>query len=289
VKIEFCDTILALMSTLPINNLAAYKFVDLTDLASLQLSLLALCERHALMGTILLSEEGMNLILAGQIADTKRFMLELCENALFSDLHFKESLSEAIPFKRLRVRLKKEIITLKKKDIKPLELTGEYLSPQDLKHWIEAKKDFVLLDTRNDYEVEMGTFKNAVTLPINTFSEFPSALENAALPKNKPVVMFCTGGVRCEKASGVMLKQGYDNVYQLEGGILDYFKECNDAHYEGNCFVFDERTALTPQLAETGITQCVRCDHFLTPVQQRHPDFIRWKSCQFCESVQEAA
>jgi UPF0176 protein len=288
----FCGTISPLMNTSSINNLAAYRFIDLTDLESLQGLLLSLCERHHLMGTILLSPEGINLILAGPIAETKAFMAELSENPLFcafSNLHFKESISENIPFKRLRVRLKKEIITLKKDDIKPLELTGAPLSPEHLRQWLDEKKDFVLLDTRNDYEVEMGTFKNAITLPINTFSEFPSAIAGADLPKDKPIVMFCTGGVRCEKASSVMMKLGYDTVYQLDGGILDYFKECNDAHYEGNCFVFDERTAITPTLAETGMTQCVRCDHFLTPLEQRHPDFIRWKSCQFCESVAEAA
>ena len=270
---------------LPINNLAAYKFINLMGLESLQNMLFVLCERHCLLGTILLSTEGINLILAGLVSDTQAFMLEFCDNPLFAGMHFKESLSENIPFKRLRVRIKKEIITLKQPDVKPLELTGENLPPQELKKWYDEKKDFVILDARNDYEVKMGTFKNAHVLPINTFSEFPEAIKEAQLPKDKPLVMFCTGGVRCEKASAVMMQLGYDNVYQLQGGILDYFKECNDAHYEGNCFVFDERTAITPTLEETGMTQCVRCDHFLTPVEQRHPEFVRWKSCQYCESV----
>jgi UPF0176 protein len=272
------------MRTLEINNLAAYKFINLENLTALQESLFALCEQHTLMGTILLSAEGINLILAGKIADTQNFMQAWKKNPLFSDMIFKESFSQNIPFKRLRVRLKKEIITLKQADIKPLELTGDYIAPLALKKWLDENKDFTMLDTRNDYEVEMGTFKNAAVLPINTFSEFPEAIKQAALPKDKPVVMFCTGGVRCEKASAVMMKMGYENVYQLEGGILDYFKECNDAHYEGNCFVFDERTAITPHLEETGMTQCVRCDHFLSPVEQRHPEFVRWKSCQFCHS-----
>jgi UPF0176 protein len=272
------------MNTLSINNLASYKFVDLSDLEGIKATLWALCERHFIMGTILLSPEGINLILAGKIADTQNLMQEWKNLPLLGDMRFKESLSKHIPFKRLRVRLKKEIITLKQPDIKPLELTGENLPPQELKKWYDENKDFIILDTRNDYEVKMGTFKNAHVLPINTFSEFPEAIQEAQLPKDKPLVIFCTGGVRCEKASAVMMKMGYDNVYQLEGGILDYFKECNDAHYDGNCFVFDERTAITPTLEETGMSQCVRCDHFLTPVEQRHPEFVRWKSCQYCDS-----
>jgi UPF0176 protein len=274
----------SIMTTQTINNLASYKFINLTDLVSLQNALFTLCTGYFLHGTILLSSEGINLILAGQIENTQAFMAKWKENPLFSDMNFKESLSTDIPFKKLRIRIKKEIITLKQDDINPLELTGEYIAPKKLKQWYDEKKDFVILDTRNDYEIKMGTFKEAHVLPINTFSEFPEAIQKADLPKDKPIVMFCTGGVRCEKASAVMLKQGYENVYQLEGGILDYFKECNDAHYEGNCFVFDERTAITPSLEETGITQCVRCDHFLTPQEQRHAQFIRWKSCQFCET-----
>jgi UPF0176 protein len=271
-----------IMNALSITNIAAYKFVNLSSLEQEQTQLLSLCEQFQLKGTILLSYEGINLILAGATFDVEKFITELQKDERFADMEFKKSLSSKAPFRRLRVRIKKEIVTIKDSSVKPLEKTGAYLPATELKMWLEQNKDFILLDTRNDYEMEIGAFKKAVGLPIRYFSEFPEAIEKAELPKDKPIVMYCTGGIRCEKASNVMLKAGYKNVYQLQGGILKYFDECGDAHYRGDCFVFDERTAITPRFEETGLTQCPHCRTFIKADEQHHPDFVAWKKCQHC-------
>ncbi len=272
------------MTTNSIINIAAYKFITLTDLPTLRENFLTECEQLAIKGTILLSAEGINLILAGEADAIEKFIETLRADARFADMDFKKSTSAKRPFRRLKVRLKEEIITLRQNDIDPEKLTGAHISAQELKTWLDEGREFNLLDTRNDYEVEMGTFEKAVTLPIKFFTEFPDAVEAAALPKDKPIVMFCTGGVRCEKASAVMLKQGYQAVHQLDGGILKYFEECGGEHYQGNCFVFDERTAITPEFAETGMAQCPRCKNFVSPQEQRHPQYNAWHSCQFCQA-----
>lgn len=272
---------------LEITNIAAYRFVRLTDLPELKNKLFKSCEALNIKGTVLISQEGINLILAGSASEIEEFIGILTADLRFKDMEFKKSFSEKIPFRRLRVRIKKEIITLKQNHIDPLETTGHYLPAAELKRWLDEQKDFVLLDTRNRYEFEVGTFEKAVTLPIDYFSEFPQAVNEAQLPKDKPVVMFCTGGIRCEKASAVLMQSGYNAVYQLEGGILKYFENCGGAHYQGNCFVFDDRTAITARLEETGLFQCPRCSHFLTQEEQKHPDFVAWKQCQFCQGTSD--
>lgn len=241
-----------------ITNLAGYKFVPLTDLPELQNALLERAQELKCKGTILLSQEGINLNLAALPASIAAFIAFLKEDARFADIEFKESFSDEVPFRFMRVKIKKEIITMKRDEIHPEIARAPAISPQELKAWLDANKDITMLDTRNDYEVRFGTFKNAVNLKTSDFSEFPEASLQVA--KDKPIVMFCTGGVRCEKAGLHMLNHGYNEVYQLEGGILNYFKEVGGEHYEGECFVFDERVSLNANLEKTGTKQCVVCE-----------------------------
>jgi len=264
-------------------NIAAYKFVRLENLESLQSELLAQCQNWSLFGTILLGAEGINLILAGEREGIDAFIAMMNADSHFQGMDFKESLSEQAPFRRMRVRLKKEIVTMKADDLE-LEHRGKHLPAKQLKQWLDEGRRFTFLDTRNDYEVAIGTFVGAEHFDIKVFSEFPEKVQQMQADREQPMVMFCTGGIRCEKASVAALQAGFKEVYQLEGGILKYFEEVGAAHYQGDCFVFDQRTAITPEFKETGLTQCPRCDHFIKPEEQNHPAYIAWKRCQYCPS-----
>lgn len=244
------------------SNIAGYKFTTLTDLPSLQEEFLQTCRALALKGTILLSEEGINLSLAGTPDTITAFKAKLHANEHFADMTFRESESDAQPFKRLKVKIKNEIITLRRPEVQPGKQRAASISPEQFKQWLDEHRDITVLDTRNDYEVKFGTFSNAVNLHINDFCEFVTATEN--LTKEKPVVMFCTGGVRCEKAGLHLLNQGFPEVYQLEGGILNYFAKVGGAHYDGDCFVFDERVALDANLQRSGKIQCKTCQGPIT-------------------------
>lgn len=270
-------------------NIAAYRFVEIDNLDERRAALRDICAKLALKGTILLSEEGINLFLAGIESNIRQFMQYLYESPLFMPLEiiktkFKESWSDAQPFNRMLVKLKKEIIPLGKPNIKPHEHTAPALPPEALKQWLDDGKDFILLDTRNNYEVRLGTFKQAKTLDLDHFRNFPEACQQQ-LPtdsKEKPVVMFCTGGIRCEKASVALEQQGFQQVYQLEGGILNYFEHCGGAHYQGDCFVFDQRVAVNPELVETDVEQCFMCLNPLTVEEQQNPSYVPGVSCPYC-------
>jgi UPF0176 protein len=234
-------------------NIAAYKFVTLQPDALPQLRdhLKAKAFDCQLKGTILLSHEGINLNLAGAKEGIEGFKKILADHLLFSDLQYKTSVSNKIPFRKLSVRIKNEIITMKCDEIQPEQQTSDHLSPETFKQWYDEKREMIVIDTRNRFEIEMGAFENAIDFNLKSFSEFPMAVE--ALPshlKDKAIVMYCTGGIRCEKASTVLLQKGFKNVYQLEGGILNYFEKCGGAFYHGECFVFDERIALNADLQE---------------------------------------
>jgi UPF0176 protein len=238
-------------------TIAAYKFLELDRLTELQAVLHARCQSLELKGTILLSDEGINLCLAGTLIAINNFKRYLQSDARFADLLFKESYTDTVPFDRLKVKIKKEIITMRCADAQPEKHRAPVVSPVEFKQWLDENRDIVILDTRNDYEVRFGTFHNAINLGLKDFSEFPLAAKK--LPRKKPIVMFCTGGIRCEKAATHLLKNGFDNVYQLDGGILNYFSEVGGIHYEGECFVFDQRVAVNAALAVTGVQQCVIC------------------------------
>lgn len=231
-------------------NIATYKFVRLQaqQLPVFQERFRRTAIRLHLKGTILLSEEGINLFMSGRPDYVKMFQDMLAAEEPFADLTYKSSYSSDRAFKRVYVKIKEEIIAMGQ----PVFNAGDApaLPPDQLKQWIAEGKDFLLLDTRNDYEVEMGTFATARHLNISTFKQFPQAVENLpAEDKRKPVVVFCTGGIRCEKAAPWMLENGFSSVYQLDGGILNYFEQCHDDQYDGECFVFDERVAVDGELS----------------------------------------
>jgi UPF0176 protein len=181
------------------------------------------------------------------------------------------------------VKIKKEIIAFGIEGVDPARRPAKKISASQLKQWLDEGRPVTLLDTRNDYEVRMGTFKGAVVPQIWNFRDFPAAVERLpAELKTRPVVMFCTGGIRCEKAGPFMAMQGYTDVLQLDGGILKYFEEVGGAHYEGECFVFDERVGVGPDLRETGSVICFNCQMPLTVEDQQRPDYVYEKTCRHC-------
>lgn len=265
-------------------NIAAYKFVNLHELENLREAMYENCKNTGILGTILLAEEGINLMLAGnrtEIDDMKNY---LNSHSVFTGMEYKETFSEQIPFDRFKIKIKTEIVPMGIESVKPLEYTGPTISAHELKTWIEEGREFILLDTRNDYEVEVGTFENAIALKLRHFRNFGEAVDRQlpAEQKTKPVVMFCTGGIRCEKASPLLIEKGFEQVYQLEGGIIKYFQEVGGAHYRGDCFVFDHRTAITPACEETGLSQCERCQCFVTPEEQALTNYKRGEHCLHC-------
>lgn len=231
-------------------NIATYKFVDLNDndLAHLRDNIKKAATEANLKGTILLAREGINLFLAGESANISAFCEYLLSISFLADLDFKLSYSALLPFKKLVVKIRKEIVSFAQEDVS-LSPPAPYLTPKELKCWLSSKRDeFILLDVRNQFEYTLGAFEGSVHLNINNFRDFPSAIESSSLDKRKPVVTCCTGGIRCEKAASYMLKNGFTAVYQLRGGILKYFEECGADAYKGDCFVFDDRVALNAQL-----------------------------------------
>lgn len=226
-------------------NIAAYRFITLDELPTLKIALKAKCAALQLRGTILLSPEGINLMLSGPTENIRTFQHYLEQDSRFCQLHYKKDSSENYTFKKLMIKIKKEIISLNKPEINPEKTQAPYVKPQELKQWLDEKRDIVLIDTRNDYEAHVGTFENAKVLPLKHFRDFPKTIQQLDESlKQKTIVTFCTGGIRCEKAALVMQQMGFENVYQLEGGILDYFTACGSAHYQGECFVFDERISV---------------------------------------------
>lgn len=230
-------------------NTAAYKFVRLDSLLERQSTLKSFCIENELVGTILISEEGINICLAGTEQNIAKFESYLKAQPAFSDIWFKHSPSDFMPFHKIKVRIKKEIITFRHENIRPGDYTVKHLDATEFKKWLDEGREMVVLDTRNDYEVEEGTFVNAVNPNIRRFTDLTTAVEHQlGDKKDVPMVMFCTGGVRCEKAGPAVEALGFKEVYQLNGGILAYFEECGGAHYEGNCFVFDDRVLVDPNL-----------------------------------------
>jgi UPF0176 protein len=270
------------------SNVAAYQFVPLTDLGPLRGRLLALCKSWGLRGTILLSPEGINLFVAGEPDKVELLLRELRSQPGLADLQAKISESDHQPFNRMLVRIKKEIIAFGIEGISPSQRTSPKLSPRTLKQWLDEGRRITLLDTRNDYEVKLGTFKSAMSLGLDHFRNFPAAVRQ--LPselKEEAVVMFCTGGIRCEKAGPFMEREGFKNVFQLEGGILKYFQECGAAHYNGECFVFDQRVGVDGNLQETDSTQCFVCLTPLNKAEQADSRYVPGKSCPHCFQTPE--
>jgi len=271
-------------------NIAAYHFVRLEGLKTLRSRLLALCREENLKGTILLSGEGINLFVAGGGEGIENLLAELRRIGGLEDLAVKFSESDHQPFTRMLVRIKKEIIAFGVEGIDPGQHTVPKVSAATLKQWIDEGRPLTLLDTRNDYEIKLGTFSGAKSLGLDHFRQFPQAAKK--LPddlKSGPVVMFCTGGIRCEKAGPYLETLGFENVFQLDGGILKYFEECGGAHYDGECFVFDQRVGVDPALSETETAQCHRCQVPLSVEDQNDPRYQPGTSCPYCARSQEEA
>ena len=276
-------------------NIAAYKFITFDDTEEMRPQFQALCQELNLKGTILLTPEGINMFLSGLPADIEHYLAWLRKDPRFADIEVKYSYSEEQSHKRMLVKIKNEIITMRMPLIKPELGRAPSVEAATLKRWLDQGHDdngkpVVMVDTRNDFEVDVGTFDNTVDYRIRKFTEFPEVI---AAHKDdfagKTVVTFCTGGIRCEKAAIHMQNIGYDNVYQLEGGILKYFEEVGGAHYTGDCFVFDYRTALNPKLEPSETVQCFACRAVVTPRQQLSPQYVVGVSCPHCaEKLQQS-
>lgn len=248
----------------PILNIAAYLFVSLDNLVELRTKILDECNVRNLKGTILLTGEGINMFLAGNAPELHGFLDWLRLDTRFKPLESKDSWSETQPFKKMLVKIKNEIIRMNHPTIRPEEGRANFITPRKLQEWLDRGTDdlgrpVVMVDTRNAFEVEYGTFENALHFNIEKFTEFPEAISaHKDELIDKTLVSFCTGGIRCEKSGLYMREIGMQHSYQLEGGILKYFEEVGPAHYTGSCFVFDEREALEPSLDSIPLEASIR-------------------------------
>lgn len=263
---------------------AMYKFVRLPDFEVIQPKLLAFCREQNIKGTLLLAEEGINGTVAGSRSSIDALLNYLKKDERLTTLEHKESVCEALPFHRMKVKLKKEIVTMGQPNIKPIENKEVRVDPKDWNALIKDP-DVLLIDTRNEYEYQIGSFKNAVSPDTTNFREFPDYVQQQLDPeKNKKVAMFCTGGIRCEKACAYMLEQGFEEVYQLNGGILKYLEEVDteESLWEGECFVFDSRVSVDQDLAEGNYKQCFACRRPISDEEMKSKHYIEGVSCPRC-------
>lgn len=263
---------------------ALYKFVTLEDFHEFREPLLEICQQAEIKGTLLLAREGINGTIAGSRAGVDRVLAYLRDDPRFTGLDHKESFDDHMPFYRMKVKLKKEIVTMGVEGIDPNTMVGTYVKPAQWNALL-SDPDVVLLDTRNDYECGIGSFKGAVDPGTTTFREFPAFVrENLDPSKNKKVAMFCTGGIRCEKASAFMLNEGFEEVYHLEGGILKYLEEVSepDSLWQGECFVFDNRVAVDHDLQKGQYDQCYGCRHPITEQDKLSEKYEKGVCCPGC-------
>ncbi|HEY9604528.1 MAG TPA: rhodanese-related sulfurtransferase [Allocoleopsis sp.] len=261
-----------------------YKFVRLPDFAEKREPLLAYCQAQSIRGTILLAAEGINGTIAGSHEAINSVLSFLRSDPRLADLEHKESYADAQPFERMKVRLKKEIVTLGLPEINPSDRVGTYVSPEDWNALI-CDPDVIVIDTRNDYEVSIGTFQGAQNPKTGSFHEFPDYVRDRLDPnKHKKVAMFCTGGIRCEKASSFMMAQGFQEVYHLKGGILKYLEEVpeEDSLWQGECFVFDQRIAVRHGLEEGTHDMCRSCGHPISDADKTSEHYQEGISCPYC-------
>ncbi|BBA79101.1 rhodanese [cyanobacterium endosymbiont of Rhopalodia gibberula] len=263
-----------------------YKFVRLTDFETKQKPLLELCYQKAIKGTILLAQEGINGTIAGSRQGLDAVMAYLRCDPRLTDLETKEASIEYLPFKRTKVRLKKEIVTLGISDINPLEKVGTYVEYNDWNYLI-SDPEILVIDTRNNYEVEMGSFKGAINPRTNSFREFPNYVSQNLHPsKHKKIAMFCTGGIRCEKATSLLVNKGFKEVYHLKGGILKYLEKVKleQSLWDGECFVFDQRIAIKHNLKKGNYKMCPSCGYPLSKIKKLFSDYEEGVSCSNCIS-----
>lgn len=276
----------------PFLTAALYRFVELPDAAALRAQLQAVCDANQVKGTLLLAHEGINGTIAGQPAGVRAVLAYLRTDPRLADLKHKEAWSDKPPFLRMKVRLKKEIVTLGVAGVNPARLAGRYVKPQDWNALI-SDPHVVLVDTRNDYEVAIGSFNSAVNPHLKTFADLPRWLAQQEAPGgalhaaagSKPrVAMFCTGGIRCEKSTALLRLRGYEEVYHLEGGILNYLETIPAAQslWSGECFVFDERVSVGHGLAPGPYELCRSCRNPVGPAQRASKQYVKGVSCPQC-------
>lgn len=261
-----------------------YKFVALEDCEALQRSLQGLCDTLDIRGTILLAEEGLNATVSGQDERIQELLDWLRADNRFADLSAKFSTAETPPFGRMKVKIKREIVTLGQPDANPTERVGTYVKPLEWNRVI-SDPDVVLVDARNDYEVNIGTFQGAINPHTESFRQLPEYLTTQLDPQqHKKVAMFCTGGIRCEKATSYLLKQGFEEVYHLQGGILKYLEEVPETEslWQGECFVFDERVAVRHGLKPGSHELCYACGNPVSEADKAHPHYEPGISCPHC-------
>ncbi len=269
---------------MPLTVATFYKFVALPDYETLQQPLKAICQAQQIKGTILLAAEGINGTLAGTRHGIDAVLAYIQADQRLQDLDIKESPAADLPFEKLKVRLKKEIVTLGLPEVSPTQQVGTYVAAQQWNELI-ADPTVTVIDTRNDYEVGMGTFQRAQNPNTPTFNKFPDYIKNNLDPtKHKKVAMFCTGGIRCEKASSYLLSQGFETVYHLQGGILKYLEEIPEEQslWQGECFVFDDRVAITHGLETGSYALCYACGHPVSPDDLASDEYESEVSCPHC-------
>lgn len=263
---------------------ALYKFVTLDDYQALKQPLLTFMLEQDVRGTLLLAKEGINGTVAGTRSAVDALLDYLQRDERLKPISYKESLTDTPPFMRTRVKLKKEIVTMGVEGIDPKQVVGTYVKPQQWNQLI-SEPDVLLIDTRNDYEVQVGTFKNAINPKTESFREFPEYVKAQLDPsKHKKVAMFCTGGIRCEKSTAFLKEQGFDEVYHLEGGILKYLEDVpeQESMWEGDCFVFDDRVTVNHQLEKGDYDQCHACRLPITEQDKQSPLYQKGVSCPYC-------
>ena len=265
---------------------ALYKFVEIDDLLSLQSNLYEICEKNNIMGTILIANEGINGTISGKNNEINQTISLLKSDKRFANIEIKYSSTNKQPFHRMKVRLKKEIVTIGLPEINPNKKVGTYVKPEDWNDLI-SDPNVIVIDTRNKYETKIGSFQNALDPETSSFREFPdwvkkfkSSKENA----NKKIAMFCTGGIRCEKASSLMKEEGFEDVYHLQGGILKYLETIDKENslWNGECFVFDQRVCLTDELEVGSYKMCFACRMPITEKEMQNEKYIEGISCIYC-------
>ena len=275
---------------LPYVVAALYKFADFPDYKEFQPKLLDFCKAHNVMGTLLIAEEGINGTIAGSREGIDAALKFIRSHPSFTDIEHKESFASKPPFLRMKVKLKTEIVTMGVPGVTPRKSVGTYVTP---KEWNDLLKqdDVVAIDTRNDYEYEIGTFKGAINPNTEVFRDFPKYMEENWSPeKHKRVVTFCTGGIRCERATALLNDMGYDEVYHLKGGILKYLEEIpqEESLWDGECFVFDNRVSVTHGVKEGNYDQCYGCRYPVSAEQKQHPHYKVGVHCHRCYDKRSA-
>jgi len=263
---------------------ALYKFVPLPDYKEMQPKILKVCMDNNIYGTLLLAEEGINGTVAGPREGIENLLAYLRSDERLDGFSHKEAINEEQPFYRMKVRLKKEIVTLGAPGTDPLKMVGSYVKPEDWNDLI-TDPDVIVIDTRNDYEYEVGTFKGAINPETKTFREFKEYVsDNLDKEKHKRVAMFCTGGIRCEKSTSYLLREGFENVYHLDGGILQYLEDVpkEESTWEGECFVFDQRVTVDHDLNKGSYDQCYACRYPITEEDKQSDLYEKGVSCPRC-------